>query len=169
MKFSHGVSQNRGNLLMTSVMDLRSSVFYLPQLGRKRRDTKLRKIIFISAGGAAGAVLRFLVRGIRFSMYFPLGTLAVNVLGSFLLALILTVSMDRFKIHEDLRDGLTVGFMGAFTTFSSVCQESVTYLTDGRAAAAMVYIVITTALGMAAAFAGYRLAARHPDKRTDGE
>lgn len=129
----------------------------------------MRKIIFILAGGAAGAVLRFLIKGLRISADFPLGTLAINVLGSFLLALILTASMGRFKQHEDLRDGITVGFMGAFTTFFSVCQESAALWTEGRGETAVVYLVLSTALGMAAAFAAYRLAARHMNKNTEGK
>jgi CrcB protein len=120
----------------------------------------LRKFISIAAGGMAGAILRFLIRSIHFPAGLPWGTLAVNVSGSFLLALIMTAAMGGLRIHEDVKTGLIAGFVGAYTTFSSVCQEGVAYLAAGRAAMAVAYIVLSTALGLAAAFAGYRLAAR---------
>jgi len=120
----------------------------------------LRKFISISAGGMAGAMLRYLIRNIQLSSDIPLGTLTINVVGSFLLAMILTLTIDRLKIHDDIKTGLTVGFFGAFTTFSSVCQESVSMLNKGQIWMAFIYIMLTTVLGMAAAYAGYHLSKR---------
>lgn len=120
----------------------------------------MRKILSIAAGGMAGAVLRYLIRNIDMTGGMPLDTLAVNAAGSFLLALLLTLAMGALHIHDDIQAGLTAGFFGAFTTFSSVCQESVTLFADGHAATAAVYMLLTVVLGLAAAFAGYRLARR---------
>jgi CrcB protein len=121
----------------------------------------------IAIGGMVGAISRFLIRNIELSI--PLDTLAINILGSFLLALILTLAIENLKMHNDVKVGLTAGFFGAFTTFSSVCQESVTMLSKGQTPLAVVYIIVTVVLGMAAAYTGYRLAKRLEARGTDSE
>jgi CrcB protein len=121
----------------------------------------------IAIGGMVGAISRFLIRNIELSI--PLDTLAINILGSFLLALILTLAIENLKMHNDVKVGLTVGFFGAFTTFSSVCQESVAMLSKGQTPLAVVYIIVTVVLGMAAAYAGYRLAKWLEARGTDSE
>jgi len=100
-----------------------------------------RQLLAVAAGGAAGAVLRWLMAGAvqRFSgSAFPWGTFAVNALGSFLLGFLFVWLIERSTASELVRLALTVGLLGAFTTFSTYSLESVRLLQEG-------------ALGMAAA------------------
>lgn len=119
----------------------------------------MRKIIGIAAGGMAGALLRYWIRSIDVSGI-PWDTLVVNVAGSFLLSLILTFALDKTKLAADIQAGITVGFLGAFTTFSAICQENVTLLSNGQVWLALLYMAITVVLGIAATYAGWRLAKR---------
>jgi len=100
-----------------------------------------RQLLAVAAGGAAGAVLRWLMAGAvqRFSGgAFPWGTFAVNALGSFLLGFLFVWLIERSTASELVRLALTVGLLGAFTTFSTYSLESIRLLQEG-------------ALGMAAA------------------
>ena len=100
-----------------------------------------RQLLAVAAGGAAGAVLRWLMAGAvqRFSgSAFPWGTFAVNALGSFLLGFLFVWLIERSTASELVRLALTVGLLGAFTTFSTYSLESIRLLQEG-------------ALGMAAA------------------
>ncbi len=100
-----------------------------------------RQLLAVAAGGAAGAVLRWLMAGAvqRFSGgVFPWGTFAVNALGSFLLGFLFVWLIERSTASELVRLALTVGMLGAFTTFSTYSLESIRLLQEG-------------ALGMAAA------------------
>ncbi len=84
------------------------------------------QIIYIGIGGFLGAISRFLIAKF-FNNYFPgfpLGTLVVNVSGSFLLGLILYSVVSGRNISPDLRDFATIGFIGAFTTMSTFAYET---------------------------------------------
>ena len=100
-----------------------------------------RQFLAVAAGGAAGAVLRWLMAGAvqRFAGgAFPWGTFAVNALGSFLLGFLFVWLIERSTATELVRLALTVGLLGAFTTFSTYSLESIRLLQE-------------SALGMAAA------------------
>lgn len=123
----------------------------------------MRKYIYISIGGAAGAVLRQLAGGLTLFGYegdFPLNTLLVNVTGSFILALFLTLAFEVMRIDPDLRIGISTGFLGAFTTFSTFCKESVQLMESGEIYLSLVYISISALLGISSAFGGILLARR---------
>jgi CrcB protein len=84
-------------------------------------------LVEIAVGGAAGAVARYLVDGWvsqRTGGSFPLGTLVVNVSGTFLVALLATLLIERSVLSSALRPALMVGFLGAYTTFSTWMLES---------------------------------------------
>ena len=85
----------------------------------------------IPIGGGCGSVARFLVAremGRWIGNFLPYGTLVVNVLGSLALGWLATVFLDRPQINSALRLGVTVGFLGAFTTFSTFSYESIQLL-----------------------------------------
>ena len=89
--------------------------------------------IFVTVGGAAGALARYWLSGwvtTASGGFFPLGTLVVNVLGSLLLGFGMQ-AMEAFPVSAELRTMLTIGFLGAFTTFSTFSYETVTLLRDG--------------------------------------
>jgi len=88
----------------------------------------------VAIGGAAGAVMRWLVASGVQKMVggaFPWGTFAVNALGSFLLGFLFVWLIERSTASELVRLAITVGFMGAFTTFSTYSLESIRLLQEG--------------------------------------
>lgn len=92
------------------------------------------KILIIGFGGFIGAILRFLVsKFVNTVLPFniPLGTLFVNVLGSFFLGYIYTLSVEKLAVTENFRIFIAIGLLGAFTTFSTFSLESVNLLEDG--------------------------------------
>jgi len=94
----------------------------------------IRQLAAVAIGGAAGAVMRWLVAsGIQRMAggAFPWGTFAVNALGSFLLGFLFVWLIERSTAGELVRLAITVGFMGAFTTFSTYSLESVRLLQEG--------------------------------------
>ncbi len=94
----------------------------------------IRQLAAVAIGGAAGAVMRWLVAsGVQrmAGSAFPWGTFAVNALGSFLLGFLFVWLIERSTASELIRLALTVGFMGAFTTFSTYSLESVRLLQEG--------------------------------------
>jgi CrcB protein len=79
------------------------------------------RYLLIVLGGGAGSLLRFLAGTAimtRFGRSFPLGTLAINVTGSFRIGLLMRLFTERFQPHTNLRLLLVVGFLGGYTTFS---------------------------------------------------
>lgn len=99
----------------------------------------MRQLLVVAAGGAAGAVMRWLMAsGIQRMAggAFPWGTLVVNALGSFLLGFLFVWLIERSSASELMRLALTVGFLGAFTTFSTYSLESIRLLQEGAFAMA---------------------------------
>ena len=111
----------------------------------------------IAVAGAAGALARYGIGNAVGVRTFPWATLAINVVGSFLLGLLLQAATGR--LDDDLRVALAVGFLGAFTTFSTFGYETVAMLRDGRAAAAALYVVASVVVGVGAAAVGWRVGA----------
>lgn len=92
------------------------------------------KVVYIAIFGGCGCVARYLVSGWAYALLgrgLPWGTLAVNVLGSFLLGLLLDLNLRSTLFSPDVRLGLSVGFMGGFTTFSTFSYETVRLLEEG--------------------------------------
>ena len=103
-------------------------------------------ILYIALGGIAGTLSRYGLEGwiqSRATSGFPVGTLVVNISGSFLLGFILRIATGAAVISPDMRAGLTIGFCGAFTTMSTFSYESVTLLNDGDYLRAGLYMTAT--------------------------
>jgi|TARA_B100001079_G_scaffold178897_1_gene153749 CrcB protein len=118
-------------------------------------------LLAIGIGGACGSVSRFLVAremGRRLGDFLPYGTLAVNVLGSLALGWLATVFLDRPEINNALRLGIAVGFLGAFTTFSTFSLESVQLLLNGAVWRAMLNIAVNTVVCLGMCYLGMQLA-----------
>ncbi len=121
----------------------------------------MRKYIFIGAGGILGAILRYLIKGINIYPYhgnLPLNTFIINITGSFILALILTIAYEIYQFDTCLRLGIATGFLGAFTTFSTLCKETVNLIIQGDYFSAVVYVSTSTIIGLAAVYLGIALA-----------
>jgi len=114
----------------------------------------------VAMGGLLGSVARFWLGGAvqRINASdFPIGTLAVNVLGSFLIGLVMAASLERGTPGPTTRLFLTVGFCGGFTTMSTFSYETLALLRDGQTAFALGNIAASVVGGLAAAWLGYTL------------
>ncbi len=114
------------------------------------------KYLFIALGGALGAVLRFSVSTLLYSQNgsFPWGTLVINVLGTFGLALFLGLSGSE---HHAWNFFLAIGLLGAFTTFSTFSMETFLLFKTASAWLAVVNMATNMGLGLSAAIGGFYL------------
>jgi len=114
----------------------------------------------IAVGGAIGAVARHYASDqvMRLvGMGFPFGTLLVNVVGSFAMGALVEVMALRWSVGPELRGFLTVGVLGAFTTFSTFSLDFVVLTERGQLGLAVLYAVVSVALSVAGLFAGMHL------------
>jgi len=114
----------------------------------------------IAVGGAIGAVARHYASGqvMRLvGMGFPFGTLLVNVVGSFAMGALVEAMALRWSVGPELRGFLTVGVLGAFTTFSTFSLDFVVLTERGQLGFAVLYAVVSVALSVAGLFAGMHL------------
>lgn len=117
----------------------------------------LTKILSIAAGGAAGAVARYLVNLSPLSnvfQKFPFPTFFINVTGSFLIGFLFILLNDRLEVSEELRLALIVGFLGAFTTFSTFEIELYGLVRDGSFLTAFAYLSLSVVAGFIGVSAG---------------
>jgi CrcB protein len=117
---------------------------------------------YIAIGSAIGGLSRYLVGGAVQRLAagtFPVGTLLVNVTGSFLLGAILRYGIDTPSVTPELRAFLTVGFCGGYTTFSTFSYETAALLEDGEWSRAALYVALSVAVSVVATFLGF-IAAR---------
>ncbi len=117
------------------------------------------KFVFIAAGGALGAAARYGVSGwvqnVRPAM-FPWGTLCVNAVGSFLMGAFLGIS-ELAPVSSTTRLLLAVGFLGAFTTFSTYSLETLNLFRDKEVMLGLVNIGLNNSLSLLAVLAAYFL------------
>ncbi len=117
----------------------------------------MREMFALGFAGAAGAVSRYAVSGWTYRLFgdrFAYGTLAVNVLGSFLLAVLMQIAIGTDLIPIQWRMPLTVGFFGAFTTFSTFSYETIQYLQVGSWRLAVTNIMANVVLCLAGTLLG---------------
>ena len=120
----------------------------------------MSSILVVAAGGAVGAVARYAASGWVQDLsagFFPWGTFVVNAAGSFLLGFSL-VWLQSTMASAELRQLVTIGFLGSFTTFSTFSYEAVAMLRDGEWWRAGGYVAGSVAVGLAAVVAGGILA-----------
>jgi len=114
-------------------------------------------LVYIALGGATGAVARYLVDGAIAQATggsFPWGTLVINVSGSFALGVLFAFSVERALLPAEIRGPLMIGFLGAYTTFSTLMLESWRLAEDGALALALANLVGSGLLGIVAVALG---------------
>lgn len=117
----------------------------------------IKTIMLIGTGSFLGGVARFVTARYVQDMHmssFPYGTFVVNILGCFLIGLILGVSDKYDVLHHDTRLFLTVGFCGGFTTFSSFATEKLDLLRNGEIMQFALYAGLSVVLGILAVYLG---------------
>lgn len=109
----------------------------------------MKYLLFIALGGAGGAVSRYLLATWAHGLWegrLPVGTLLVNVMGSFAIGIVYVLLVEKQLIHSDWRGVLMVGFLGAFTTFSTFSLETINLMESGHLAHALGYMLASAVL-----------------------
>jgi fluoride exporter len=114
-------------------------------------------VLWVGLAGAAGAISRYGVQFLVGVRPFPWSTLAINVVGSLLVGFVLAVAVSR-EWSPSMVAPVTVGFLGAFTTFSTFTWETFTLGRSDRMLEAAGYVAMSIVLGLVAVWAGFRLA-----------
>lgn len=121
----------------------------------------LTKILAVAFGGAFGATARYLINISPLATTFgkfPLHTFLINVSGAFLLGFLLIIFTDKFTENDNLRLALTVGFLGAFTTFSTFELEIFELIRERFFVTAFLYLSLSILVGFVGVAAGIWLA-----------
>jgi CrcB protein len=120
-------------------------------------------VLLVACGGAVGAVARFLIGDAfsrRFGTGWPYGTLFINLSGSFLIGLFFGAAAQRTSLDEGWRYLFPIGFVGAYTTFSTYELETQRLIQLGQAPAAALYVAASNLLGFGAVLLGTALGRR---------
>jgi len=121
---------------------------------------ELSTFLSVGLGGFVGAVGRYWLSGLaqKFSDRFPLGTLSVNLLGSFILGLLATLFLEKMIVNQELRLFLLVGLLGAFTTYSTFSLETLNLFRGGEWLFAGANILVNVVGALIAVWIGVGLA-----------
>lgn len=117
--------------------------------------------LYVGIGGIFGAMVRYGLSkwvGQRWKGDFPLATFCINITGSFILGLLFIVFSKAGSNMAALKNLTTVGFLGAFTTYSTFTHEIVNLIEDGEKSVAVKYFLASIIVGLIAAFLGMTLA-----------
>ena len=118
----------------------------------------IKNILLIGLGGFVGSIARFLVSRLNNRLDWlsiPIGTLVVNVVGSFLIGFLIGISEKSPILTVELRMFLMVGLCGGFTTFSSFTGENLMLMRNGQFLPLFLYTGLSILLGFAAVYFGY--------------
>jgi len=117
--------------------------------------------LIIGVGGFVGAIARYVLAlwiGQRWGRSFPLGTFVINISGSFLIGLLMTLMAERFTENTQWRLLLVVGFLGAYTTFSTFEYETGALVNDGEWLYAGLNVILSVGAGFVALKLGEAIA-----------
>jgi CrcB protein len=117
----------------------------------------IKNLLLVGLGGSLGSMARFAASLLIKSKNFPYTTLAVNIIGCFILGLVFAMSIREESLSDNWKLFLATGICGGFTTFSAFSLENMGLLQSGRIGMAISYIMLSVVLGIAAAFLGYQL------------
>ncbi|HEY7182461.1 MAG TPA: fluoride efflux transporter CrcB [Blastocatellia bacterium] len=117
----------------------------------------MSKLIMVALGGAIGASARYWLGSLinsRLPIQFPLGTFVINVTGSFIIGFFLTLVTQRITVHPNWRLLIAVGFVGAYTTFSTFEFETLKLIEEGSVVSAALNVVLSLIVGFIAVWLG---------------
>lgn len=120
----------------------------------------LRTILLVGMGGFLGSVSRFLVgQGLHrfFNTVFPIGTMTVNIVGSFIIGVVYSLAERNNLVSPEMRMFLAVGFCGGFTTFSSFAFDNLSLLKDSGFLYLSIYVGGSVFLGLLAVYLGTQI------------
>jgi CrcB protein len=121
----------------------------------------LTKYLAVAVGGALGAMARYYLNGSalsRVAVPFPTATFVINVTGSFILGFFLTLVTERVNVSPHLRLAVAVGFVGAYTTFSTFEYENAKLIEGREYLTAFLYVALSFIVGLAAVWGGIIMA-----------
>ncbi len=117
-------------------------------------------LLAIAVGGAIGSVLRFLVSKFiqtKAGIDFPVGTLLVNLSSAFLIGFFFSFFVERLDLSPNLRALLITGFLGGYSTYSTLFYEAYYMLLNGEWLKAVLYLLLSNGLGLVFVALGYGL------------
>ncbi len=120
----------------------------------------LRTLLLIGMGGFLGSISRFLIgQGLHriFDTVFPIGTMTVNIVGSFIIGVVYSLAERDNLISPEIRMFLAVGFCGGFTTFSSFAFDKLNLLKDSGFLYLSLYLGGSVFLGLLAVYLGTQI------------
>lgn len=119
----------------------------------------MRSCLYVAAGGAIGAVARYLIGLIKMNefAFFPIKTLVINIVGSFLIGIVVALSLKKGNWDPDVVLLMKTGICGGFTTFSTFALETSNLLENGRIPMAFAYITLSILLSVSAVFAAQKI------------
>lgn len=123
----------------------------------------LLKSVLIFLGAGSGGLLRYWIGGVVQNWWgpaFPLGTLVVNISGCLAIGFLATAWSGPVLIREEYRQGVLIGIIGGYTTFSSFGRETIALAHDGEWIRGGLYVVASVALGLIAVWLGGALATK---------
>ena len=118
----------------------------------------IKRILFIGVGGFVGSIARYFISKLNLYYVFldiPIGTLTVNITGSFVIGLLTGISNKSAILSSDVRLLLMVGLCGGFTTFSTFTSENLTLMHNGQFLSVFLYTGLSILLGFVAVYFGY--------------
>ena len=121
------------------------------------------KIFAVAVGGAFGAAARYLVNISPLACMFgkfPFPTFIINIVGSFLIGFLMIVFADKWAVNENVRIAVIVGFLGAFTTFSTFELEIYSLIRDREFMTGFLYLFLSVLVGFIGVVAGIELGRR---------
>jgi len=117
----------------------------------------LKNFLLVAAGGSIGAAMRYAVYLLIKNQPFPYATFCINIAGSFLLGIIMALSLNADEISESTKLFLATGICGAFTTFSTFSFENLALLQQGKYNLAFIYTITSVLSGLLAAWLGFKI------------
>jgi CrcB protein len=120
-----------------------------------------KNFLLVGFGGALGSMLRYglgILLGVR---SFPITTLFINIIGSFVIGIIIGLSLESESFNLNWKPLLATGLCGGFTTFSAFSIENIQLIQQGKFLLSGAYILLSIILGITAAWLGYELILRN--------